>query len=62
MPVEKPLGVLVYILVEDIDEALKRVEGLGGKIILPKSPCGENTFRAVFADPDGNTLALWQNP
>ncbi|MFQ6129087.1 MAG: VOC family protein [Thermoplasmata archaeon] len=61
MPQDKPLGILVYIAVEDIDATLEKVEELGGKVTLPKSPAG-NSFRAEFEDPDGNTFGLWQEP
>ncbi len=61
MPEGKPLGIYVYILVDDIDSILKKVEELGGKVIIPKSPSGE-CFMAFFADPDGNVFGLWQEP
>ena len=59
MPEGKPLGVFVYILVDNIDATLKKVEELGGKVIVPKSPCGE-CFMAFFVDPDGNVFGLWE--
>ena len=61
MPEDKPLGVFVYILVDDIDATLKKVEELGGKVTVPKSPSGE-CFMAFFTDPDGNIFGLWQEP
>ncbi|MEW6686778.1 MAG: VOC family protein [Candidatus Edwardsbacteria bacterium] len=60
MPENKPLGVFVYILVDDIDATLKRVEQLGGKVTVPKNPAGEPM--AFFTDPDGNILGLWEEP
>jgi len=58
-PEGKPLGVLVYILVDDIDDALEKVKKLGGKVVVPKVK--ENgTARATFADPDGNQFGLYQ--
>jgi predicted enzyme related to lactoylglutathione lyase len=59
MPKDKPTGVLVYILVDNIDETLEKVVQLGGKIVSPKVREGEN-FMATIADPDGNMLGLYQ--
>ncbi|MEW6686976.1 MAG: VOC family protein [Candidatus Edwardsbacteria bacterium] len=61
MPEDKPLGILVYILVDDIESTLKKVEELGGKVTIPKSPSA-GCFMAAFADPDGNTFRLWEEP
>jgi predicted enzyme related to lactoylglutathione lyase len=59
-PKEKPIGVLVYISVDDIDQTLKKAVELGGKIVAPKSKEGENAM-ATIADPDGNLFGLHQS-
>jgi predicted enzyme related to lactoylglutathione lyase len=59
-PQGKQLGVLVYISVDDIDQTLKRVVELGGKIVAPKSKEGENAM-ATIADLDGNLFGLHQS-
>ena len=51
----------VVIDVEDIDEALKKIEGLGGATLLTKTPVGDMGFSAYFRDPEGNAVGLWQN-
>jgi predicted enzyme related to lactoylglutathione lyase len=53
------LGVVVYVLVEDIETVLKKVADLGGEIVLPKTPQG-SAFKAYFTDLDGNLFGLWQ--
>jgi predicted enzyme related to lactoylglutathione lyase len=58
-PEGKPLGVLVYILVDDIDKTLEKVGKLGGKVVAPKSREGEN-FMATIVDPDANLFGLYQ--
>lgn len=58
-PKGKPLGVLVYIRVDDIDKTLEKVTQLGGKIITPKSKENGNAM-ATFADPDGNLFGLYE--
>ena len=56
----EPLGVVVYIVVDDIDSILKKVTKLGGKVVTFKTPQGPG-FRACFTDPDGNTFGLWED-
>jgi uncharacterized protein len=51
----------VVIDVADIDEALKKIEGLGGATLLTKTPVGDMGFSAYFRDPEGNAVGLWQN-
>ncbi|MEM3616944.1 MAG: VOC family protein [Candidatus Bathyarchaeia archaeon] len=59
MPKDKPTGVVVYILVDNIDETLEKAVKLGGKIVTPKMREGEN-FMTTIADPDGNLFGLYQ--
>jgi predicted enzyme related to lactoylglutathione lyase len=54
------LGVVVYVVVEDIDAVLGKVANLGGEVVVPKSPQGP-AFKAYFEDPDGNLFGLWQD-
>jgi len=58
-PEGESLGVVVYIVVDDIDSTSKRVVELGGKVVTPKTPQGPN-FRACFTDPNGNLFGLWE--
>jgi len=50
----------VVIDVEDIDEALKKIESLGGATLLTKTPVGDMGFSAYFRDPEGNVIGLWE--
>lgn len=59
MPKEKPVGVYVYILVDDIEKTLEKVVKLGGKMVVPKSKENGNAM-ATFADPDGNLFGLYE--
>lgn len=57
---ENPAGqVLVYIASDDIEADLKKVEQLGGKIILSKAEIPGTGWFGVFQDPTGNVLALY---
>lgn len=52
-------GTIVYLNGgEDLSVALAKVEGAGGKIIIPKMSIGENGFMAHFNDTEGNRVAL----
>ncbi len=46
---------------DSIDETLKLVEQVGGKVTTPKHPIGEWGYMADFADPEGNELSLWED-
>jgi hypothetical protein len=56
---EADLGTVPYIVVEDIDAALRKAVELGAKVIAPKAVQG-TAFKAYFTDPDGNLFGLWQ--
>ena len=58
-PEGKPLGVLIYILVDDVEKALEKIVKLGGKVVVPKSKENGNVM-ATFADPDGNLFGLYE--
>lgn len=52
---------ILTIAVEDIEEALKKIEAAGGKMIKGKDSIGEMGWTAYFEDNQGNTMGLWQN-
>ena len=54
-------GPVVTIGVDDLDDALARVEKLGGKVAIGKSPVGDMGFAAYFHDTEGNLIGLWQS-
>ena len=58
-PVVEQPGVVVYILVDDIDQTLQKAVELGGKIVAPKSPQG-SAFKAFFTDPSGALFGVWE--
>lgn len=43
---------------DDLTGVLDRVEGAGGKVLLPKTPIGQNGFMAYFQDTEGNKIGL----
>jgi predicted enzyme related to lactoylglutathione lyase len=57
----QPGWVVVYFSTSDIDADLKAVEANGGVVILPRMQVGEHGALAVFTDPTGNRIGLWQS-
>lgn len=55
-----PAGVLDYILSEDIDGTLKKIQSSGGAVVMPKAEIPGMGWFAVFQDPTGITLALYE--
>ena len=60
-PKGEPLGIVVYIVVDNIEITLEKVTARGGKIINPKTPQA-SAYQALFADPSGNQFGLWEEP
>ncbi len=58
-PDDAGLGVVTYIIVENIEIVLQKVADLGGKIVLLKT-LHVLAFKAYFTDPDSNLFGLWQ--
>jgi predicted enzyme related to lactoylglutathione lyase len=49
-----------YIGVPSIEEYLKNVETLGGKVVMPKMSVPRFGYLAVCLDPEGNAFGLWE--
>jgi predicted enzyme related to lactoylglutathione lyase len=49
-----------YISVDDVDEYVRKAERLGAKVLMAKHPVPGMGWFAQFADPEGNTFAIWQ--
>ncbi len=58
-PVAGDLGIRPYVYVADVAEAVARIAAHGGTILEPPFAEGNLTV-AVFADPAGNVLGVWQ--
>jgi predicted enzyme related to lactoylglutathione lyase len=56
-PITAPV---ITIGVDDLDEALARVEKLGGTVAIGRQPVGDMGFSAYFHDTEGNLIGLWQ--
>ena len=54
-----PGQILVFVIVEDIDNVLARVEKLGGKTDMPRTEIRGVGVVGVIQDTEGNKLGLW---
>lgn len=61
-PAEAPAPALnVYIYVDSIDATLSKVRSAGGQIIAEKTPIPEMGAWAMFLDPDGICVGIYES-
>lgn len=56
-----PPGFMNYIEVDDLEAYEKKVQTLGGKVMMSKQPVEKWGTFSVFADLDGNVVGLWES-
>ncbi|USQ75681.1 VOC family protein [Ornithinimicrobium cryptoxanthini] len=49
-----------YVEVDSIDDTLTKVTEQGGKILMEKDAISETSWWAIFEDPDGNAVGLYE--
>jgi predicted enzyme related to lactoylglutathione lyase len=59
LAVAREPGILIFVYVDGIDDALERAVASGGEIIKPPRPEGD-VWVATVRDPAGNVIGLWQ--
>jgi hypothetical protein len=52
-------GPIPYLVVEDLQGTIDKVEKAGGRIIARRMPFAGGGEVGLVADPDGNVLGLW---
>lgn len=60
-PTEAP-GMLVYVQVDDVEDALAAVVQSGGRVVTPVTPQKDGEAYATVADPAGNVVGVFQEP
>lgn len=55
-----PAGIVTYFGVDDVEASLAKAEELGGKAVVPPWEIPGLGKMAVFTDPDGNRVGLWE--
>lgn len=51
---------VITINVDSIDEAVKRIEAKGGKMVGEKGEVPDMGYYAYFKDSEGNVMGLWE--
>lgn len=49
-----------YVEVDSIDDVLAKAVDGGAKVTMEKSPISDTSWFAVFEDPDGNPIGLYE--
>ena len=49
-----------YVMVEDVDKIIAKVEKLGGKMIMPKMKIESVGDTAIIQDTEGNIIGVWK--
>lgn len=57
---QMPIGVTNYVNVDDLGAKEDLIRKAGGKIYKSKQEVPGMGWFTIFADPDGNTVAMWQ--
>lgn len=57
---DMPTGITNYVNVADLDATEKLLRAAGATIYLSKREVPNMGWFTIFADPDGNTVAIWQ--
>jgi len=50
-----------YVLVESVDKFSKRIQDLGGKIVVPRTPIPGMGAFAIGLDPEGNQVGIFES-
>ncbi|HSP59579.1 MAG TPA: VOC family protein [Ornithinimicrobium sp.] len=49
-----------YVEVDSIEETLRVAQEHGGRVVMDRSPISETSWWAIFEDPDGNVVGLYE--
>lgn len=49
-----------YVEVDSIEDTLRTVQERGGRVVMDRSPISETSWWAIFEDPDGNQVGLYE--
>jgi predicted enzyme related to lactoylglutathione lyase len=59
LPVAGDAGIRPYVFVESVEATLAEAEAQGAEVVTPPYPEGDLTV-AMFRDPAGNQIGVWQ--
>ena len=52
--------IMNYVMVDDLDKVIAKLEKLGGKIVVPKIEIKGVGWTVIIQDTEGNALGLWK--
>jgi hypothetical protein len=61
-PPSSEAGIVIYVMVDSVQETLDRIVDAGGQVVTPSTPQGEGEAFAVFRDPAGNIFGIGHQP
>jgi predicted enzyme related to lactoylglutathione lyase len=61
-PIMRDPGMVTYVMVDSISETSRKIAERGGEIVTGETPIGGGASFALFRDPAGNVLGLYQEP
>jgi predicted enzyme related to lactoylglutathione lyase len=50
----------IYVAMNSIDEALKKIASAGGKVVTPKTPIPDMGAFARITDTEGNVIGMFE--
>ena len=56
-PMQQPVN---YVWVESVEEYMKKIEAMGGKVVVPKMEVTGMGWFALGQDPEGNTFGIFE--
>ena len=56
----QPAAWLMYVHIENAEETTAKVAAAGGQVVVPPQAVGSNGTMAIFTDPSGASLGVWE--
>jgi predicted enzyme related to lactoylglutathione lyase len=53
-------GITLYVTVESVDDAVSKLQELGGEVVVPKTAVPRLGWTVTARDPQGNCIGLFQ--
>ncbi|HYM58793.1 MAG TPA: VOC family protein [Solirubrobacteraceae bacterium] len=57
----QPVNTICTVAVDDVDDAVAKVEKAGGQVVRPKFEVGDIGLSAYCTDTEGNVFGVWQS-
>lgn len=57
---DMPSGITIYVEVDSLEDQIAKIEAAGGTIVVPATDIPGFGCFALFKDPEGNCIGLWQ--